>query len=340
MSEAHPSSAPVASTPSPSDRFALVRPDLDRLEARLRDVSDVPYPPLAEVVSQLVRAGGKRLRPAVAFLVNQMYPAPPDRSLALAAAVEMLHTATLVHDDVIDEAALRRGFPTLNTVWSPSATIRAGDYMFGRAARYAAATEHPRVISLFADTLGVIVNGELRQLYDRPVGLPSRQDYLDRIYGKTAALFAVAAEGAAELGRAPDWAVAPLRDYGLNLGMAFQVVDDILDFTATEAQLGKPVGGDLREGIVTLPVMLYAEAEPDSPVLRRLWDATRQGGGDRNAAVDAVVAAVRQSPVIEQARDEARQMVARARAALDGLPDGPARAALEDLAVYSVGRRE
>ena len=211
--------------------------------------------------------------------------------------------------------------------------------MFGRAARYAAATEHPRVISLFADTLGVIVNGELRQLYNRPIGLPSRQDYLDRIYGKTAALFAVAAEGAAELGRAPDWAVAQLRDYGHHLGMAFQVVDDILDFTATEAQLGKPVGGDLREGIVTLPIMLYAEAEPDSPVLRRLWDATRTGDG-RNTAVDAVVAAVRQSPVIEQARDEARQMVGRARAALAGLPDGPARQALDDLAVYSVGRRD
>ena len=340
MSEATPSPSAPPTPATSSDRFALVRPDLDRLEARLRDVSDVPHPPLAEVVSQLVRAGGKRLRPAVAFLVNRLYPAPPDRSLALAAAVEMLHTATLVHDDLIDEAALRRGFPTLNTVWSPAATILAGDYMFGRAARYAAATEHPRVIRLFAETLGVIVKGELRQLYDRPVGVPSRQDYLDRIYGKTAALFAVAAEGAAELGGAPDWAVAQLRDYGLNLGMAFQVVDDILDFTATEAQLGKPVGGDLREGIVTLPVMLYAAADPGSPALHRLWEATRQGSADRNAAVDEVVAAVRQSPVIEQARDEARQMVARARAALAGLPDTPARAALDDLAVYSVGRRD
>ncbi|MCW5848627.1 MAG: polyprenyl synthetase family protein [Anaerolineae bacterium] len=285
-------------------------------------------------------APGQRLRPAVAFWSTRSTPRPPERSLALAAAVEMLHTATLVHDDVIDEAALRRGFPTLNTVWSPSATIRAGDYMFGRAARYAAATEHPRVISLFADTLGVIVTGELRQLYHRPVGLPSRQDYLDRIYGKTAALFAVAAEGAAELGRAPEWAVAQLRDYGLQLGMAFQVVDDILDFTATEAQLGKPRSAAIcARGLSPCPSCSTPRPSRTRPfcvgcgtprargaaLAMRRWTKSWRRCGSRPSA---------------SRRDEARQMVARARAALAGLPDVPARAALDDLAVYSVGRRE
>ncbi len=322
-----------------TDRLALIRPDLARLEDRLRDVSDVPYPPLAAVITQLVGAGGKRLRPAVAFLVCQMYPCEPDRALALAAAVEMLHTATLVHDDLIDESALRRGFPTLHTIWSPVATVRAGDYMFGRAARYAAETEHPRVIALFAETLGVIVNGELRQLFNRPADLPTRADYERRIYGKTAALFAVAAEGAAELGGAPADAVARLRDYGYHLGMAFQIVDDILDFTADETQLGKPVGSDLREGIVTLPVMLYAAAEPESPALRRLFEQ-RDDNGQYAAAVAAVVAAVRASPAIDQARAEAQSEAERAIAALRDLPPGPPHDALADLAARSVARRD
>lgn len=322
------------------DRFALIRPELDRLEAMLRDVSDVDYPPLAEVLSQLVRAGGKRLRPAVSLLIGNIYPAPIERALSLAAAVEILHTATLVHDDLIDAASIRRGNPTLNTVWSPAATVMAGNYIFGRAARYAAHTEHPRVIALFADTLGIIVEGELRQLFNRSVGLPSRSDYLQRIYGKTAALFSVAAEGAAELGGAPDVIVAQLRDYGYYFGMAFQILDDILDFTANETQLGKPVGNDLREGIVTLPVMLYAEVDPDSAALHNYWAARRDGAASRAAAVADLVGAVRASSAIQRARDEAVNMATQAQAALAGIPPGPARDVLYELAASSVNRHE
>ncbi|MCW5879336.1 MAG: polyprenyl synthetase family protein [Anaerolineae bacterium] len=321
------------------DRFTLIRPDLDRLEAKLRDVSDVTYPPLATVITQLVSAGGKRLRPAVALLVNQMYPADAERALSLAAAVEMLHTASLVHDDFIDEAALRRGHPTVNAVWSPIATVRAGDYMFGRAASYVAETENPEVVRLFADTLQVIVAGELRQLFNRAETLPTRDDYYARIYGKTAALFALAAQAAAALGDAPAESVGRLRDYGYHFGMAFQVMDDILDFTADEKTLGKPVGGDLREGIVTLPVLIYAEQTPDAPALRRLWEY-RADGVNRLAAADEVVAAVRDSAAIEAARAEARAMAARAEAALAALPAAPARDILADLAATAVSRQD
>lgn len=321
------------------DRFALIRPDLDRLEHKLRDVSDVTYPPLATVITQLVSAGGKRLRPAVSLLVNQMYPTDPARALSLAAAVEMLHTATLVHDDLIDEAALRRGHPTVNAVWSPIATVWAGDYMFGRAAGYVAETGNAEVVGLFAETLRVIVAGELRQLFNRVEGLPSRDDYYARIYGKTAALFALAAQAGAVLGGAPAESATRLHDYGYHYGMAFQVMDDILDFTADEKTLGKPVGGDLREGIITLPVLIYAEQTPNAPALRRMWEY-RTDGANRLSAVDEVVAAVRDSAAIEAARDEARGMAARAEAALADVPASSARDMLADLAAAAVIRRE
>ncbi len=330
------SSAPTRVVGHPD--LGLVRDEMTRLEAKLRNMSDVPYQPLAEVLTHLVSAGGKRLRPAVSLLVCKIYPCDTERALSLAAGLEMLHTATLVHDDLIDQAVLRRGIPTLNTVWTPVATILAGDYMFGRAARYVAETDNPRVISLFAETLKTIVGGELQQLYNRPVGLPSREAYLERIYGKTAALFTTAAEAAGELGGASPDIVARLHDYGYNLGMAFQIIDDILDFTGSQAQVGKPVGGDLREGIVTLPVMLYAEAEPESPFLRRYFDAAP--GADRLAAVDALVAAVRESPAIEAARSVAAEFVERANAALASLPDVPARRVLEDIGAYTVARHE
>jgi len=321
------------------DRFILIRHDLDRLERKLRDVSNVTYPPLASVIAQLVSAGGKRLRPAVALLVNQMYPVDSERALSLAAAVEMLHTASLVHDDLIDEAALRRGHPTVNAVWSPIATVWAGDYMFGRAAGYVAETENAEVVRLFADTLQIIVAGELRQLFNRAEALPTRDDYYARIYGKTAALFALAAQAAAVLGDAPAESAGRLRDYGYHFGMAFQVMDDILDFTADEKTLGKPVGSDLREGIVTLPVLIYAEQTRDAPALRRLWEY-RADGVNHLSAVDEVVAAVRDSSAIEAARAEARAMAGRAEEALTGLPASPARDILADLAATAVRRTD
>lgn len=316
------------------DRFILIRHDLDRLERKLRDVSNVTYPPLASVIAQLVSAGGKRLRPAVALLVNQMYPVDSERALSLAAAVEMLHTASLVHDDLIDEAALRRGHPTVNAVWSPIATVWAGDYMFGRAAGYVAETENAEVVRLFADTLQIIVAGELRQLFNRAEALPTRDDYYARIYGKTAALFALAAQAAAVLGDAPAESAGRLRDYGYHFGMAFQVMDDILDFTADASHLGKPVGSDLRQGLFTLPALLYLEGRPDDPNIAALLDGR---AGDA-AIVARVVDAVRNSGAIQAALDEAKAYVKRGVDALSIAPDNAYRHALVDLATAFVTR--
>jgi len=309
--------------------------ELAKVEERLLNTADVEYAPLAEVVRYVVSSGGKRIRPALVLLVAKFYPADFEKVVYLAAAVETLHSATLVHDDMIDRSLLRRGHPTLNTFWSDGATVLAGDYIFARAAGFAAATGSVRVVQLFAQVLQTIVDGELRQLFRRTDGLPPREDYYRRIYSKTASLFALATEAAGELIGASEKEVAAFREYGYRLGMAFQIVDDVLDFIGDEEELGKPIGSDLRQGTVTLPVYYFAEAHPDHPALQHYWTAKP----DRETAVNQLVHAVRESAAIEEALNEARAFVVDAQAALAQLPDIPARRSLHALADYVVERR-
>ncbi len=315
--------------------LAPIAGELTKVEERLRDTADVQYAPLAEVVRYVVGSGGKRIRPALVLLVAKFYPADFEKVVYLAAAVETLHSATLVHDDMIDRSLLRRGHPTLNTFLSDGATVLAGDYIFARAAGFAAATESVRVVQLFAQVLQTIVDGELRQLFHPTDGLPSREDYYRRIYSKTASLFTLATEAAGELIGASTSEVAAFREYGYRLGMAFQIVDDVLDFIGDEEELGKPIGSDLRQGTVTLPVYYFAERYPDHPALQNYWD----GKPDRETAVQRLVHAVRESAAIDEALNEARTFAADAQAALTSLPDIPARRSLLALAEYVVERR-
>ena len=178
-----------------------------------------------------------------------------------------MHTATLVHDDVIDDALLRRGAPTLNASWTKGATVLAGNFMFGRAALFASETGNMRVIDIFSDTLQVIVNGELRQLFARHNYAQDKDEYYQRIYAKTASLFCAATEGAAILSGLTDAQIVQLREFGYNLGMAFQIVDDILDFTSDDRHLGKPAGSDLRQGTLTLPFFHYLQTYSQPEVL-------------------------------------------------------------------------
>ncbi|MCO6453149.1 MAG: polyprenyl synthetase family protein [Caldilineales bacterium] len=314
---------------------ALVADDLATVEQLMLKKIGSNYAPLAEVLTTLVHSGGKRVRPTLSLLAARFYPPAKHRRLiSLAAAVESLHTATLVHDDVIDGALLRRGQSTLNAQWTPASTITAGDYFFARAAALAAETEHPRVIQLFADTLGVIVDGELRQAFTARDWSQPKEAYFDRIYGKTAALFEVATRTAAVLGAAPDEAEEALRAYGYHLGMAFQIVDDILDFVADENTLGKPAGSDLRSGIITLPVFFYIQQPERRDELVALVDGQRQG----EDVVAEVVGLIRASEAIAEARVEAVRFVDHAIADLSLFPFSPHRSALEDIARYVVER--
>ena len=245
----------------------------------------------------------------------------------------MLHTATLVHDDLIDGALLRRGIPTLNAQWSPAATVLTGDFLFARAAELASQADSVRVMRAFAQTLMTIVNGEINQLFVSR-GQVSREDYYRRIYAKTASLFAVAAEAGALLGHPGEEAVAAMRRFGHEVGMAFQIVDDVLDFTSEEMRLGKPVGSDLRQGLFTLPALCYLEQNPEDRDISSLLNGR---AGDPEI-VGRVVRAVKGSGAVEAALAEARAYVARAQAALASMPDNVYRQSLSELAEYLVIR--
>ncbi|MCC7361608.1 MAG: polyprenyl synthetase family protein [Anaerolineales bacterium] len=317
-----------------ADIFLPIQSDLAAVEAKLRAAAlENQHPALTSALDHLLASGGKRVRPATALLAARLFAADPAHAVALAAAIEMLHTATLVHDDLIDGSLLRRGLPTLNAQWTPGATVLTGDFLFARAAELAAETESVRVMGVFSRTLMIIVNGEINQMFIGR-GQASRAGYLDRIYAKTASLFAVAAEAGAILGGAGEPTVAALRHFGREIGMAFQIVDDILDFTGDQARLGKPVGSDLRQGLFTLPVLCYLDHYPDDPHVAALLDG-HAGESDR---VAHVVAAVRASPAIDEALAEAAAYVARARVALAAAPANRYRRSLADLAEYFVSR--
>lgn len=316
---------------------------MERVESKLREPVHL-YPQLTPILHSLLDSGGKRLRPALALLAGSVFDADQEKLVSLAAAVEMLHTATLVHDDLVDGALVRRGSETLNARWSTGATVLAGDYLFARAAALAAETRHVRVMTIFAQTLMVICSGELRQIFDRHYLPPLDSDeaweqaltrYDERIYAKTASLFSAATEAAAVLGNAGEDQIRALRDYGQLLGTGFQIIDDLLDFQGDEATMGKPVGSDLREGIVTLPVLYYLRHNPDD---QRVATVVGKGGDD--ALVAEVVAAIRASDAISRARERADGFVRRSQEALAALPEGEPRNRMVALAEFAVSRRK
>ncbi len=317
--------------------FDLIRDDLACVEHKLRETQDLEYETLTLAIDHLLSSGGKRIRPALAIYASRLYsPVASPKIIALAAATEMLHTASLVHDDLIDGALLRRGIPTLNSTWTPGATILTGDYLFARAADLAAQTDHVHLVHLFARTLMVICSGELRQQFGDLSMRMRRDDYYARIYSKTASLFELATEAAGLLENAPESQVIALREYGRNLGMAFQVADDVLDFVGDEQHLGKPVGSDLRQGLVTLPTLRYLEQHPDDELIVRLFRSDEHRSEE---AVRQAVSAIRNSGATDAALDEAQGFVHRSRLALDQLPAGPARQAMQDLADFTIQRR-
>ncbi|MFN2114180.1 MAG: polyprenyl synthetase family protein [Anaerolineae bacterium] len=324
------SSAPLRELPPVMSPYAT---ELERLETRLQDGSGVALPALQELLEWVFSSGGKRIRPALVFATASLGDANSEAVTNLAAGIETLHAATLVHDDLIDDALTRRGLPTLNQRWSASATVLAGDWLFARAARFVAETEHVGVVKVFSRTLGALTDGELRQLLGRS-GVPTMDEYQNRIYSKTASLFEAATESSGHLLAASDGEIAALAEFGRELGNAFQIIDDILDFTGDEALLGKPVGNDLRSGTVTLPAMLHLTANPGA--------APWLEGSETDHTpyqVDELVQAVRgDAAALSASRDAARRSAERAVQALDALAGSPARDSLAGFAEYALDR--
>ena len=312
----------------------LVRDDLGRVEDLLREHYPGQHEAIGVAVDHLVGGGGKRLRPALVLLSAYLCGAEMAQAAFAAAAVEMLHTATLIHDDLIDGALVRRGMETLNVQWSPSVTVLTGDYVFAYAAYLAARANSVQLMRRFSETLMVICNGEIQQMFNGRHDPPDRQEYEQRIYAKTASLLAMSAESGPILGGAEESTTMALRTYGEQLGMAFQIVDDVLDFVADEDALGKSVGSDLRQGLVTLPLLLFLQAEPEHPIV---CQALR--GNLSQDLLHEAVQIVAGSPVIEQALAVARGHADQAKQALNGLSKSRYGTALLELADFTVRRR-
>ncbi len=315
--------------------MALVRPGLARLETSLGALADSDDPILAPMLSTVLPGTGKRLRPALALLIGSMGGTVDLEALNhMAVGVELLHTASLVHDDIVDESDTRHGASTLYARVGNALAVLVGDYLFSQAAQECVATGNLAVVRLFAQTLGAMAQGQIDDANGQLGGRHlwetlTRDSYYRTIGGKTASLFVLACQGTGELVGLSSAQVAGLREYGQNLGLAFQVFDDILDFTSTEEQLGKPVGSDLRQGTITLPVILMRDQQLSDGQFRAAFEAED---------VELQVRVVQQSGGVAAALAEAESLVSRARAALDVLPPGVQRDALDALAYYVTHR--
>jgi geranylgeranyl pyrophosphate synthase len=306
---------------------------LQQVEALLDVQVTEEYSGLGLALRQLIRAGGKRIRPRLVLLTGSLLGADLKRLVHLAAAIEMLHTATLVHDDLIDGSILRRGMETLNVQWTPAATVLAGDFAFTHAAKLIAVADSTAVMQLFAENMAVMVAGEMGQLL-RERGIASREEYYDWISAKTAALFELATGAAAILGQADAKTVDATRRFGHEIGMAFQIMDDVLDFSGNPAKLGKPIGNDLCQGVITLPALYYLETHPDDPALQALVAKKRI----EEHSLKRLLATIRESGAIQLALAEAQAFVKCGLEALTKLPNGPERFALEKIARAIIDR--
>ncbi len=314
--------------------YEPVQEELAKVEAMLQSVKQIDFPWLEELLDQVLAGGGKRLRPTIALLTGRLGEYQPDRLVPLAASIELLHTATLVHDDVIDASDTRRGRPTTNARHHNATAVMLGDYMFAHAANLICRTESLEVVKLFSRTLMAMASGELTQDMSSYQYGQDTMAYFHRIAGKTASLFATSAEGGAMVaGVSKEWTEA-MRSYGENVGMAFQIVDDILDFTGDEAELGKPVGSDLMQGTLTLPALLLMERNPDENPIKKLFSNERP----QEHLAEAIVM-IQNSDILDESHAVAQDFRDRAVAALDPLPDTPARAALIETAGYMLERR-
>jgi geranylgeranyl pyrophosphate synthase len=323
-----------------TDVFEAMRADLARVSERVIGAANVRYPEASSLLQDIVQAGGKQLRPLLLLLAGRAYSyeASRDNLVTAAAGVELLHIASLVHDDTVDRSALRRGKPTLNSMLSSGAVILIGDYLFAQSAMLAAATNNPRVVAVFASTLGDICDGQLMEMFEAQRLDQSVAAYEERTYGKTASLFAGAAEMGAILAGASEPEIQHLRTYGSDLGMAFQIVDDILDLTGGTEQLGKPAGNDLRQGTITLPVILYlSDVGIESPMGRRV-EAVVKGTMTAASEIDEVVDEIRATDVVHRAARIAERYIDSAKTRSQTVPDRETQELLEELAESAIHR--
>jgi octaprenyl-diphosphate synthase len=293
-------------------------------------------PRIPQVTAHLVGAGGKRLRPMLTLAAAELCGYDGPFHVHLAATVEFIHTATLLHDDVVDESSQRRGRPTANLLWDNKSSVLVGDYLFARAFQLMVEPGNLRVLEILSNAAATIAEGEVLQLSAAQDLKTDEGIYLKVVRGKTAALFSAATESGGVLAGATAAQVQALFDYGDALGIAFQIVDDLLDYEGDSGATGKNVGDDFRERKLTLPVIkavALADAEE-----RAFWARTIEKGDQREGDLDHAIALMRRHGTLEATRRDALDWAARAKDAMQTLPDHPLRQMLVDLADYVVAR--
>jgi octaprenyl-diphosphate synthase len=315
---------------------ALVRADLEACNRLIVERMQSPVALIPQLAAHIVASGGKRLRPLLTLAAARMVGYRGDRHVALAACVEFIHTATLLHDDVVDESALRRGQASANALFGNKASVLVGDFLFARAFQLMVADGSLEVLRILSDAAATIAEGEVLQLITQNDTATTEDQYLAVIEGKTAALFAAATEVGAVVGDRPSAEQTALRAFGHNLGIAFQLVDDALDYSAEQERLGKTVGDDFREGKITLPVLLaFARGdEAERGFWRRTLEEREQGEADLTRAI----ALMQRHRAFADTVDRARQYGDAALAALGTFPDGAERRALADIVEFCISR--
>lgn len=325
-------------TQAPHDRLAaFLRDDLEQVNALIRArMASENAPRIPEVTAHLIEAGGKRIRPMLVLAATHLCNYQSARHHHLAATVEFIHTATLLHDDVVDESHQRRGRATANLLWDNKSSVLVGDYLFARAFQLMVECGSLRVLDILSNAAATIAEGEVLQLSTAQNIATTEDQYLRVIRGKTAALFSAATEAGAVLADAPEDHVQALFDYGDALGISFQIVDDYLDYGGAGDGIGKNIGDDFRERKVTLPV-IRAIAKADSEE-RAFWSRVIGSGVQNDGDFEHARALMTQHGTLESTRLEALEWAERAKAAIAQMPEHDIRDMLSDLADYVVAR--
>lgn len=314
----------------------LVRPELQRVEAEFGLQTASTVRSITEIGQYLQEGGGKRLRPALVLLSAKLCGSEGPAAVRLAAVVEMIHTATLVHDDVIDQADTRRGRPSTNSRWGNHMSVLAGDWLYMQAFHIALAERNYRILDVLIGLTQIMVEGELLQLTSLRKLLVTEEEYLELAYRKTACLFSASLRLGALLGGKSEEEENQLGQYGINLGLAFQLIDDVLDFTSSEEVLGKPIGNDLREGKLTLPLIYLLQK--CTPAEARKVSRVLEESGFRSVQFGEILELVERYGTLQAAREKAQDLADMARSYLDGFPASPYRDALHSLPDFVLER--
>jgi heptaprenyl diphosphate synthase len=317
--------------------FGGVQHDLDQVDALFQERSTSGLDILNSASMHVLGAQGKRLRTALTLLSGKLHTYRFEKLLPLSVAFEMVHLATLIHDDIVDEAKTRRGLPTVNALWGDKIALLLGDYFFAKTAGLIADVKEHRIDQLFSDTVATVCEGTIMEMMT--VGrldlTPDR--YYEKINQKTACLIAACSKGGAIVSNASDEEIDLLYEYGINLGTTFQIIDDILDYTKDQSTIGKPAGNDLRQGMVTLPLIYALQEHPQNGHYQQVHDllsSTTRKEDD----IQAVVAWVNGGYGIQRAFTDAHSYSHKAKEALYHFPPSPERAVLDELVDFVIGR--